>query len=112
MPSRAQDQWRIQPCTMERVIAPALVGAEKEWKMVFADAGAAIFMRTPPPGVQPIASTEIFASMEAQCRAMVDHDPARPRCARSLGHLFTRLGDTARARRWEDLYRNLTGSEP
>jgi hypothetical protein len=86
--------------------------AEKEWKMVFADAGAAIFMRTPPSGVQPMASTEIFASMEAQCQAMVDHDPARPRCARSLGHLFTRLGDAARARRWEDLYRNLAGSEP
>ena len=86
--------------------------AEKEWKMVFADAGATIFMRTPPPGVQPLPSTQIFAGMEAQCQAIVDHDPARPRCARSLGHLFTRLGDTARARRWEDLYRNLTGSEP
>ena len=85
---------------------------EKEWKMVFSDAGATIFMRTPPPGVQPLPSTQIFAGMEAQCQAIVDHDPARPRCARSLAHLFTRLGDTARAQRWQEVYRNLAGSEP
>ncbi len=86
--------------------------AEKQWKMVFADAGATIFMRTPPPGVQPLPSTAIFTGMEAQCQAIVDHDPARPRCARSLAHLFTRLGDPNRARKWEDQYRNLAGSEP
>jgi hypothetical protein len=86
--------------------------AEKQWKMVFADAGATIFMRTPPPGVQPLPSTAIFTGMEAQCQAIVDHDPARPRCARSLAHLFTRLGDPSRARKWEDQYRNLAGSEP
>ncbi len=85
---------------------------EKEWKMVFADAGATVFMRTPPPGVQPLPSERIFAGMEAQCQAIVDHDPARPNCARSTAHLFTRLGDAARARRWEDLYRSLAGSEP
>ena len=86
--------------------------AEKEWKMVFADAGATIFMRMPPAGVQPLPSTQIFAGMEAQCQAIVDHDPARPRCAGSLSRLFTRLGDNARARRWEELYRSLSGSEP
>jgi hypothetical protein len=86
--------------------------AEKEWKMVFADAGAAIFMRSPPPGVQPLPSPRIFSSMEEQCQAIVDHDPARPRCARSLSHLFARLGDPSRARRWEEIYRSLAGSEP
>jgi hypothetical protein len=85
---------------------------EKEWKMVFADAGATVFMKTPPAGVQPLPSTQIFAGMEAQCQAIVDHDPARPRCAATLSRLFTRLGDQARARRWEELYRSLSGSEP
>jgi hypothetical protein len=85
---------------------------EKEWKMVFADAGATVFMRTPPPGVQPLPSTAVFAGMEAQCQAIVEHDPARPRCARSLGHLFARMGDQARAKRWEDVYRSVAGSEP
>jgi hypothetical protein len=78
--------------------------AEKEWKMVFADAGAAVFLRHPPPGVQPLPSPEIFASMEAQCQATLDHDPARPRCARSLANLFRNLRDMARARRWMGLY--------
>ena len=78
--------------------------AEKEWKMVFADAGAAVFMRQPPPGVQPLPSTQIFASMEAQCQAILDNDPGRPRCARSLANLFRNTHDLARARRWMGLY--------
>jgi hypothetical protein len=78
--------------------------AEKEWKMVFADAGATVFMRHPPAGVQPLASPEIFAGMEAQCQATLDHDPGRPRCARSLANLFRNARDPARARRWMGLY--------
>jgi hypothetical protein len=78
--------------------------AEKEWKMIFADAGGTVFMRNPPPGVPPLPSPEIFAGMEAQCQAIFDHDPARPRCARTLGHMFSRLGDVVRARRWMGMY--------
>ncbi|MEO8597106.1 MAG: hypothetical protein ABI759_27555 [Candidatus Solibacter sp.] len=78
--------------------------AEKEWKMVFADAGAAIFMRQPPPGVTPLPSPRIFDSMESQCQVILDHDPARPRCARSLANLFRNMRDLARARRWMGLY--------
>jgi hypothetical protein len=78
--------------------------AEKEWKMVFADAGAAVFMRQPPPGVQPLPSTQIFASMEAQCQATLNNDPGRPRCARSLANLFRNTHDLSRARRWMGLY--------
>jgi hypothetical protein len=78
--------------------------SEKEWKMVFADAGAVVFMRHPPPGVQPLPSSQIFASMEAQCQATLDHDPARPRCARSLANLFRNMHDVARARRWMGMY--------
>jgi hypothetical protein len=78
--------------------------AEKEWKMVFADAGATVFLRHPPAGVQPLPSARIFASMEAQCQAILDHDPARPRCARSLANLFRNTRDMAKARRWMGLY--------
>ncbi len=78
--------------------------AEKEWKMVFADAGAIIFMRQPPPGVQPLPTERIFAGMEAQCQATLDHDPGRPRCARSLANLFRNAHDLPRARRWMSLY--------
>ncbi len=78
--------------------------SEKEWKMVYADAGAAVFMRHPPPGVQPLPPSQIFVSMEAQCQATLDHDPARPRCARSLANLFRNMHDLVRARRWMGLY--------
>ena len=77
---------------------------EKEWKMVFTDGGATIFMRQPPEGVQPLPAPMIFTGMEAQCQSTLDHDRARPRCARSLGRLFARLGDNAKARRWMTLY--------
>jgi hypothetical protein len=78
--------------------------AEKEWKIVLADAGAAVFMHHPPPGVQPLPPARIFASMEEQCQAILDHDPARPRCARSLANLFRNTRDAGRARRWMGLY--------
>lgn len=78
--------------------------SEKEFKMVFADAGATVFMRQPPPGVTPLPTAQIFASMEAQCQAILDNDPARPRCARSLANLFRNAGDLSRARRWMGLY--------
>ena len=78
--------------------------SEKQWKMVFADSGATIFMRQPPPGVTPLPSAQIFAGMEAQCQTILDHDPARPRCARSLANLFRNTRDVTRARRWMDLY--------
>ena len=78
--------------------------AEKEWKLVFADAGATVFMRQPPPGVQPLPPERIFASMEAQCQATLNNDPDRPRCARSLANLFRNAHDLVRARRWMGLY--------
>ncbi len=78
--------------------------AEKEWKMVFADAGAVIFMRQPPPGVPPLPVERLFESMEAQCQAALSHEPVRPRCARSLANIFRNAHDLPRARRWMGLY--------
>jgi hypothetical protein len=78
--------------------------AQTEWKLVFRDAGSFIFMRTPPPGVAPLPAYDVFASLEAQCEVSIANDPARPRCARGLGHLFARMGDVTRARRWMGLY--------
>ena len=81
--------------------------SEQRWKMVFADSGATVFMRQPPPGVTPLPSARIFASMEAQCQSIVDHEPALPGCARSLANLFRNARDLARARHWMELYLRL-----
>jgi hypothetical protein len=42
--------------------------------------------------------------MESQCAGHIQHLPGQPRCARGLGQLFARIGDTARARRWMAFY--------
>jgi hypothetical protein len=78
--------------------------AEKEWKLVFEDAQAVVYLRNPPAGVRPLPSPAVFTSLESQCDVILANDPERPRCARSLGRLFARMGDIARARRWMGLY--------
>lgn len=78
--------------------------AQTEWKLVFQDAQAVIFMRHPPPGVEPLRSFDALTSLESQCEVTIQRDPARPRCAHGIAHLFARIGDKARARRWMGIY--------
>ena len=78
--------------------------AESEWKLVYQDAQATVFMRNPPDGLQPLPPQTALTSLESQCEVILANDPARPRCARGLGRLFARLGDIERARRWMGTY--------
>jgi hypothetical protein len=78
--------------------------SQKEWKLVYQDAAAVVFMRHPPPGVEPLNSLDALISMESQCAEHIQHLPEQSRCARGLGDLFARIGDTARARRWMAYY--------
>ena len=77
---------------------------QQEWKLVYADSKGVVFMRHPPMGVQPLNSLEALGSIESQCREQVQHDPARPRCARGIGELYTQIGDRGRARQWLQFY--------
>src|SRR5262249_46302931 len=87
------------------VLAPALADPQQsQWKLVYRDAQAVIFMRKPPPGVEPLPSMGVFDHLEAACALHIDHEPQYPRCARSLGQVFLKIGDTARARRWLGTY--------
>jgi hypothetical protein len=90
----------------EPYLLPAALSdpSQKEWKLVYQDAQAVVFMRHPPPGVEPLNSLEALTSMESQCAEHIQHMPGQPRCARGLGDLFARIGDTARARRWMAFY--------
>jgi len=108
------DQYGIQVIVMdgfeftsgEPYLLPAALSdpSQREWKLVYQDAQAVVFMRHPPPGVEPLNSLEALTSMEAQCAEHIQHLPEQPRCARGLGQLFARIGDTARARRWMVFY--------
>jgi len=73
--------------------------SQKEWKLVYRDQAAVIFMRHPPPDVQPLNSLEVLRSLEMQCELYVEHDGGSP-CAPHLADLFARIGDRPHAQRW------------
>jgi hypothetical protein len=108
------DQYGIQVIVMdgfeftsgEPYLLPAALSdpSQKEWKLVYQDAQAVVFMRHPPPGVEPLNSLAALTSMESQCAEHIQHLPGQPRCARGLSDLFVRIGDAARARRWMAFY--------
>ncbi len=78
--------------------------AQTEWKLVQADEQSTVFMRHPPPGVQPLNSLEALTSIENQCRLQVEHDPGKPACAKGIAELYTLIGQTARASQWMSFY--------
>jgi tetratricopeptide (TPR) repeat protein len=72
-----------------------------DWQLVQADAQSVIFMRHPPPGVQPLDGlAALLPSLEQQCREHIRHDPLHPRCARGLAELYAFEGQTPRAEEW------------
>jgi tetratricopeptide (TPR) repeat protein len=78
---------------------------QTEWKLVHSDSKGVIFMRHPPPGVEPLSSPEaLLESLETQCRQHIRHDPARPRCAFGLSELYASLGQVAQASQWMAYY--------
>ena len=108
------DQYGVQVIVMdgfeftsgETYLLPAALSdpSQKEWKLVYQDAQAVVFMRHPPQGVEPLNSLDALTSMEAQCAEHIRHLPGQPLCARGLSQLFARIGDTPRARRWMVFY--------
>jgi hypothetical protein len=87
------------------LLAPGLADpAEAQWKLVYEDSAAMVFMRNPPPDVAALDSMRIFPSPEAECEAHLEHEPGHPRCARALGQMFSKLGDWPRARYWIGAY--------
>ena len=87
-------------------LLPAALSDPKqtEWKLVYQDNQAVVYMRHPPPDVTPLNSYDALSAMEQQCTTYVQNDPGRPKCADGLAQLFTRIGDTARARKWQQIY--------
>jgi hypothetical protein len=78
--------------------------AESEWKLVYDDPAAMVFLRNPPSGIPALDKSRILDHLEAECGLHVTRDPEFSLCARTLGDIFLRLGDRARARRNLALY--------
>jgi hypothetical protein len=87
------------------LLAPSLADPnQSKFKLVYQDARALVFLRTLPPGLTALPSMDIFTHMESECAWQIDHEPQYTRCARSLGQIFSRLGDFPRARNWVGTY--------
>jgi hypothetical protein len=78
--------------------------SQAEWKLVQADNRSVVFMRRPPPGVQPLNNLQALQSIETQCQQQIEHRPQQPSCARGIAELYTRIGQTARAAQWMAYY--------
>jgi hypothetical protein len=111
------DQYSVQAIVMNGfefttgnvyLLAPALADPQQtEWKLVYSDPQAMVFLRNPPPGMPTLNSLEVLGYLEAECDLHIEHEPQSPRCARSLGQVFSRVGDYVRARRWIGKYLSL-----
>ena len=77
---------------------------QTEWKLVQADDRSIVFMRHPPPGVQPLNNSLALTSIERQCEQQIENDPRQPACARGIADLYTLIGDKARAAQWMNYY--------
>jgi hypothetical protein len=86
-------------------LAAALADPKQtEWKLVQADNRSMVFMRQPPPGVQPLNSLQALQSIETQCQQQIEHDPRQPACARGIADLYNLIGEKARADQWMAFY--------
>jgi hypothetical protein len=75
-----------------------------EWKLVYNDEQALVFLRDPPPGTATIDKRSILDHFEAECRMHVERDPEFTLCARALGDFYLRSGDRSRALRALSFY--------
>jgi hypothetical protein len=83
------------------LLAPSLADpAQSEWKLVYRDAQALVWMRHPPAGVTVLDSMEVFNQMENACSLHVDREPEYPRCARRMAQVFAKMHDFKRAEHW------------
>lgn len=81
------------------------------WNLVYRDNKAVIFMRQPPPGVEPLNSVEALVSLEMQCELLTQHN-AGGFCARSLGEMYLKIGVRERAQLWLGRYLNQYPKDP
>lgn len=78
--------------------------SEADWKLVYEDPAAMVFLRQLPAGVEPLPKSRIIDHLENECRLHVERDPEFSLCARTLGNLFLKSGERRRARAMLALY--------
>jgi len=82
----------------------ALSTGQTEWKLVYNDPQAVVFMRQPPPGVEVLDPAMALTHLESECALHLDREPAYTLCARALGTVFSATNQPSRARQWLGVY--------
>ncbi len=77
---------------------------QTEWKLVQADDRSIVYMRRPPPGVQPLPNLQALQSIGTQCQQQIEHEPRQRACARGIADFYTLIGERARAAQWMSYY--------
>jgi hypothetical protein len=78
--------------------------AQSTWRLVYKDATASVFVRQPPPGIQPLNNLDAITALGEQCAEHIRAVSSEPGCAKGLGTLYGRFNDSANARRWLAFY--------
>ena len=86
------------------VVLAMTAPSESEWKLVYDDPAALVFMRQPPAGIEALDKSRVIDHLENECRLHVERDPEFSLCARTLANLFLKSGNRARARAWLGFY--------
>jgi hypothetical protein len=109
----ALDRYGIQAIVMNAFeyvtgamypLALALADPASEWKLVYEEPQAMVFLRGPADGTPTLDPSRVFEHLESECRLVIDNDPELCLCARTLGDFFLRTGHAAGARRMLGLY--------
>jgi len=84
----------------------------EDWKLVYEDKQSLIFYRDPPADLPVLDKARLTIDhMEAECSLHIEHEPAYPLCARTLGDLSLRANDSERAKRMLGLYLSNTADK-
>jgi hypothetical protein len=78
--------------------------AESDWKLVYQDPQALVFLRHPPASLPVLDKAHVADHLEAECSLHIENDPELSLCARTLGFFFLRARAADRARRAFALY--------
>jgi hypothetical protein len=90
--------------TLYPLVAALAQPGAGEWKLVYQDPQALLFLRDVPAGMPTLDTNAVFDHLDAECRLHMAHDPDLSLCARTLGDFFMRARDPQRARRALELY--------
>jgi hypothetical protein len=91
---------RIYPLAVALMNSP-----EGEWKLVYHDPAAMVFLRNPPPEIPAIPNTAVLDIMDNECLRHIERAPEECGCARTMAELYLNSGLIDRGRRMLGIYR-------